>query len=157
MKTIKLVFDEETLQRYEAECYFVKHPKAKKKPLKHPYQESMNVWMIMKRPQMNALKQKWKDFIVWFIEEQGYTNLRIQKCEMTYTVYKPTHRRLDLDNNSPKFIQDGLVESGFVEDDDMDHITSLTLRGGCDPERPRTEITVKIYELKEHENYGKEE
>ena len=152
MKTIRLVFDEETLKRYEKECYFVKHPKAKKKPLNHPYQESMNVWMIMKRPQMNALKQKWKDFMVWFIEDQGYANLRIEKCEMIYTVYKPTRRRLDLDNNSPKFLQDGLVEAGFVEDDDMDHITSLTLRGGYDPDRPRTEILVKILEQKEKRN-----
>lgn len=152
MKTIKLVFDGETLRRYEEECYFVRHPKAKKKPLQHPYQESMNVWMIMKRPQMNALKQKWKDFMVWFIEDQGYANLRIDKCEMTYTVYKPTRRRLDLDNNSPKFLQDGLVEAGFVEDDDMNHITSLTLRGGYDPDRPRTEILVKILEQKEKSN-----
>ena len=102
--------------------------------------------MILRRPAMNALKQRWKDFMVWFIEDQGYSNLHIEKCEMTYTVFKPTHRRLDLDNHSPKFLQDGLVESGFVVDDDMEHITSLTLRGGVDPERPRTEILVKIYE-----------
>ena len=152
MRTIRLVFDGDTLRRYEEECYFVKHPKAKKKPLAHPYQESMNVWMIMKRPQMNALKQKWKDFMVWFIEDQGYANLRIEKCEMTYTVYKPTRRRLDLDNNSPKFLQDGLVDAGFVEDDDMNHITSLTLRGGYDPDRPRTEILVKILEQEEKDN-----
>ena len=81
---------------------------------------------------------------MWFIEDQGYSNLRIEKCEMTYTVFKPTHRRIDLDNNCPKFIQDGLVESGFVIDDDVDHIISLTLRGGYDKDRPRTEITVKI-------------
>ena len=154
MDTIELVFDDDTLRRYEEECYFVRHPKAKKKPLLHPYQESMNVWMIMKRPQMNALKQKWKDFMVWFIEDQGYGNLRIGRCEMTYTVYKPTHRRLDLDNNSPKFLQDGLVESGFIVDDDMDHITALTLRGGYDPKRPRTEILVKILEEKETNKDG---
>lgn len=152
MRTIKLVFDDDTLRRYEEECYFAKHPKAKKKPLAHPYQESMNVWMIMKRPQMNALKQKWKDFMVWFIEDQGYTNLHIERCEMTFTVYKPTHRRLDLDNNSPKFLLDGLVESGFVIDDDMNHIQSLTLRGGCDKDRPRTEILITNIEQKENSN-----
>ena len=152
MKEIKLCFDDETLLRYEKECYFVKHTKAKKKPLPHPYQESMNVWMIMKRPQMNALKQKWKDFMVWFIEDQGYTNLHIEECEMIYTVYKPTRRRLDLDNNTPKFVIDGLVESGFIVDDDMNHITSLTIRGGFDKERPRTEITILIHKTEEKEN-----
>lgn len=152
MRTIKLMFDDETLRRYEEECYFVKHPKAKKKPIKHPYHESINTWMIMKRAEMNALKQKWKDFIVWFIEDQGYSNLHIERCEMTYKCYFATHRRHDNDNTVPKFIQDGLVESGFVEDDDSECITSLTLQCGVDPERPRTEITVKILEQKENEN-----
>lgn len=152
MKEIKLMFDDETLRRYEKECYFVKHPKAKKRPIAHPYQESMNVWMIMKRPQMNAIKQKWKDFVVWFIEDQGYSNLHIERCEMTYTVYKPTRRRLDLDNNCPKFLQDGIVESGLIDDDDMNHIISLTLRGGVDPEHPRTEILIQNIELKENGN-----
>lgn len=146
MKEIRLMFDDETLRRYEDECYFVMHPKAKKKPIAHPYHESINVWMIMKRPQMNALKQKWKDFIVWFIEDQGYTNLRIEQCEMTYTVYRPTRRRLDADNTVPKFIQDGLVESGFIVDDDISCIRSLTLCGGYDEAHPRTEILVRIFE-----------
>ena len=30
----------------------------------------MNQWMIMKRPMMNALKQKWKDFIKYIIESE---------------------------------------------------------------------------------------
>ena len=152
MKSIKLVFDEETLRRYEEECYFVKHPKAKKKPIEHPYHPSINEWMIMKRSMMNAVKQKWKDFMVWFIEDQGYTNLRIEKCEMTFTVYYGTNRRHDVDNTIGKFAIDGLVEAGFVEDDSSDHIRSITLRCEVDKERPRTEILVNILEEKESNN-----
>jgi len=148
MRTIKLLIDNDTLARYEV-YYFNIHPKASKKPISHPYHESLNEWMIMKRPQMNALKQKWKDFMVWYIEDQGYTNLRISKCEMIYTVYYPNHRRHDLDNMTPKFIQDGLVLSGFVVDDDSENIVSLTIHCGVDTERPRTEIKVKIYEYEE--------
>jgi len=156
MRTIKLVFDDETLRRYEEECYFVKHPRANKRPLAHPYHESINQWMIMKRPMMNALKQKWKDFGVWFIEDQGYTNLRIDQCEMIYTTYYQTHRRHDTDNSVPKFFTDSLVESGFIVDDDFRHLRSLTLRCDVDPERPRTEILVKIYDTKENKRNGTE-
>ena len=152
MEEIKLMFDDETRRRYEEECYFVRHPRAKKKPIKHPYHESINTWMIMKRAEMNALKQKWKDFVVWFIEDQGYSNLHIERCEMTYKCYFATHRRHDNDNTVPKFIQDGLVESGFVEDDDSECITSLTLQCGVDPEHPRTEIRITNIELKENDN-----
>ena len=145
MRTIELTIDNDTLRRYE-EYYFSIHKRAKKKPIPHPYHESINTWMIMKRPAMNALKQRWKDFIIWYIEDQGYTNLRIEKCEMTYKVFYQTHRRHDVDNMTPKFIQDGFVESGFVVDDDSEHIRSLTLTCDVDEKRPRTEITIKILE-----------
>ena len=145
MKKIKLTFDRLDLIRYE-DYYFKQHPKAKKSPIKNPYHESINVWMIMKRPMMNALKQRWKAFIMWFIEDQGYTNLRIDRCELTYTVFFPNHRRHDPDNTVPKFINDGLVESGFLIDDDCEHILSLTLKCAVDEVRPRTEIVVKIHD-----------
>jgi peroxiredoxin family protein len=62
----------------------------KKKPIEYPYHPSINQWMIMKRPMMNALKQKRKAFMVWFIEQNGYTNLKLDKCEMSFIVYFKT-------------------------------------------------------------------
>lgn len=144
-KKIKLVIDNKVLEEYE-KYYFSIHTKAKKKPIAHPYHESINVWMIMKRPMMNALKQKWKDFIVWFVDNQGYTNLRIDKCEIIQTVYYPNNRRHDPDNSVGKFILDGLVQSGLIIDDDSSHISQLTLRCKTDLKHPRTELLIKIKE-----------
>jgi len=141
MKHIKLTIDEGTLAEYEKH-YFSIHKQAKKKPIAHPYHESINQWMIMKRPMMNALKGKWKDFIVWFIDQQGYANLRIEKCELTFTTYFGNNRRHDVDNTCPKFILDGLCESGFIVDDDSHHVLKLTLMCAIDPKRPRTEIDI---------------
>lgn len=145
MKRIKLVIDNSVIEEYE-KYYFSIHTKATKKPIPYPYHESINKWMIMKRPLMNSLKGKWKAFIVWFIESQGYTNLRIEKCELKFTAFYSTNRRHDVDNSCPKFIIDGLVESGFVVDDDSHHITKIILECGVDKERPRTEIDVIIKE-----------
>lgn len=144
-KNIKLVIDNKVLEKYE-KYYFSIHTKAKKKPIANPYHESINVWMIMKRPMMNALKQKWKDFIVWFVDNQGYTNLRIDKCEITQTIYYPNNRRHDTDNSTPKFILDGLVQSGMIVDDDSSHILRLTLQCKTDIKHPRTELMIKIKE-----------
>lgn len=141
--SILLVIDNNALSRYE-EYYFSIHTKASKKPIKHPYHESINAWMIMKRPMMNALKQKWKDFICFFVNEQGYSNLRIEKCEIHQTAYYPNNRRHDTDNSVPKFILDGLVESGMIEDDDSKHITKLILECGTDHDNPRTEILITL-------------
>ena len=98
----------------------------------------------MKRPMMNALKQRWKDFIRWFVEKQGYSNLRIEKCEVHQKIYYPTGRRHDNDNTTPKFILDGLVDGGMIVDDDSSHIVKLTLECAVDNERPRTELYIKI-------------
>lgn len=155
METLVLTIDESVLERYN-EHYFLIHPKAQKKPIQHPYHESINVWMIMKRPMMNSLKQKWKDFIKWFIGEQGYSNLRIERCEIEQTVYYPNNRRHDADNSVPKFILDGLVESGMIVDDDSNHVTKLTLSCKTDIVHPRTELKIiydKLYEA-QGGNYG---
>lgn len=138
---IKLIIDEDVLTQYET-YYFSIHKRASKKPIAHPYHESINTWMIMKRPMMNALKQKWKDFIVWFVRAQGYANLRIEKCEIEQTVYYPNNRRHDIDNSVPKFVLDGLVESGMIIDDDCKHITKLTLKCETDNDYPRTELII---------------
>lgn len=142
-KSIKLVIDNNALSKY-TDYYFEHHPKARKKPIPRPYHESINAWMIMRRPAMNALKQKWKDFIRWFVDEQGYANLHIERCEIYQTVYYPNNRRHDIDNSVPKFILDGLVESGMIIDDDSEHISKLTLSCKKDRENPRTVLYIKI-------------
>ena len=66
---------------------------------------------------MNALKQKWKDFICYLINQLGYKDLKISKCEMEFTSYMKTRRIVDVDAFCPKFILDGFTESGFIIDD----------------------------------------
>ena len=156
---IHLTIDDDVLARYE-QYYFALHPKAHKRPIAHPYHESINAWMIMKRPMMNALKQKWKDFIRWFVSEEGYSNLHIDRCEVYQTVYYPNNRRHDIDNSTPKFIIDGFVDSGMLVDDDCRHILRLDLQCDVDTERPRTEFTFKVYSTcntEMEETNGKEE
>ena len=143
-KELKLVIDNDVLDKYNA-YYFSKHPKAKKKPIEKPTIPSLNTWIILPRIQMNALKQKHKDFIIWVIRYYGYENMKLENFEMEFTVYMPTKRRSDNDNFIPKFWLDGFTESGFIVDDDGQHLKSLTLRTGYDKNNPRTEIEVIIH------------
>lgn len=146
MQVIKLVIDNAALEAYE-KVYFAKHPRAKKKPISQPYHESINKWMIMKRPQMNALKQKWKEFIAWLVANSEYKDVHIEQCELKFITYYGTPRRHDIDNGCPKFIIDGFCENGFIIDDDSKHITSLTMQCFVDTENPRTEIEVYVSKL----------
>lgn len=141
LSDIKLVLDNSVIDKY-AEIYFEKHPRARKKPIEHPYHPTINTWMILPRMQMNALKQKWKDFIIFWINDLGLQDIKLEKFEMIFTVYMPSKRRIDCDNIVPKFILDGFSESGFIVDDDGLHLLSLTLKTGYDKENPRTEIEI---------------
>lgn len=145
IKEINLVINNDIIIEYE-KYYFRNHPKAHKKPIANPYHESINVWMIMKRPIMNSLKQRWKDFICWFIDNQGYSNLHLDKCDIKVKTFYKTNRRHDVDNSVIKFILDGFVESGFIVDDDSNHITSLLLECYVDKNNPRTEIKVILHD-----------
>jgi len=144
-KIIKLILDNGVIERYN-QYYFSQHPRAKKKPIEHPYHPSINVWSILPRIQMNALKQKWCEFIQWWIKDLEYENLKINNFEMEYHIYHPTKRRTDPDNFSPKFIMDGFTLSGFIVDDDRSHLKKLSIICDVDKENPRTEILIKIME-----------
>ena len=70
--------------------YFSKHPKARKKAIEHSYHPSINTWMVLPRIQMNALKQKWKDFIVYWINDLGLQDKKLDNFEMILALKKKT-------------------------------------------------------------------
>ena len=90
-----------------------------------------------------------KKSILKAINDLGYEDMNLNNIDIEYDIYHPTKRRTDTDNYSPKFIHDGFVESGFLVDDDREHIHSLTIRCHVDKDNPRTEITVIVKEKKE--------
>ena len=140
---IKLILDNDLLEKYN-EYYFKIHPRAKKKPIEKPRHPSLNTWIILPRIQMNTLKQKWKDFCIFWMKLEKLDNKKLDHFEMIITTYFDSKRRTDLDNHVIKFILDGFTESGFIIDDDSKHLCALTFKAGYDKENPRTEIEVFI-------------
>ena len=141
---IKLTLDQTVLDKYN-KYYFLEHPKAKKVPIEHPWHPSINVWCILPRIQMNALKQKWKDFVKFWMKLEKLENRQLDNFDIILTVFFNTRRRHDTDNQVPKFILDGFTECGFIVDDDEKHLHSLTLKTGYDKENPRTEIEIIVH------------
>lgn len=140
---IKLILDNDVLDKYN-EYYFKQHPRAKKKPIEKPRHPSLNQWIILPRIQMNALKQKWKDFVCYWIKSEELDKEQLDNFEIIVTTYFDSKRRTDLDNHVIKFILDGFTESGFIVDDDSKHLHSLTFKAGYDKDNPRTEIEIFI-------------
>lgn len=144
LSRLLIVIDNQVVEKYNS-YYFSLHPRAKKKPIEHPYHPSINTWCILPRIQMNALKQKWKDFGCWLVNELGYQKMQLDNFSIILTVFFNTRRRHDVDNQCPKFILDSFTESGLIVDDDEKHLHSLTLKTGYDKENPRTEIEFILY------------
>ena len=147
MPDYSIIIDDKVLSEY-TQYYFETHKRARKPPIKRPHHPSINTWMIMPRPQMNGEKQKWKDFIMWVVSHLGYTDLKLSSYELYVIVYMPTKRRSDPDNQSPKFILDGLVESGMLIDDDGEHMKKLSISTRYDKDNPRTELL--FWDLTKH-------
>ena len=128
--TITIEFTQELLNEW-LKLYFKKHPRAKKIPIETPAQPSLNKWIILMRPEMNTLKQNYKDFCAYVVQKCGLEMLGISKCKCRYMVYVSTRTRIDTDNITPKFILDSLTAeaTGVICDDGFSCITELTLLG----------------------------
>ena len=129
---IEIEFTEELLEMWTKE-YMKKHPRTKNKPIVSPIHESINVWSIMRRPMMNSLKQRWKEFGKFVVDYYGLADLGISKCKCKYIVHKTyvkSYKSSDCDNIVPKFILDSLTAgaSGVICDDSSDVIEELTLK-----------------------------
>lgn len=141
-----------------ARHYFKLHPKARKHPLLTgklknitPIMPSQNQTMAMVRMAENNLKQKWKDFIIWWVEKLGWSNLMINEVEVYIDFYFWNMTDRDItDNYNLKFINDGLTASGFLLEDNCWELQQAHYRfRGLDRKFPRTVITFK--KLKEED------
>ena len=91
-KSIILTIDQKTLDLY-TKYYFLEHPRAKKIPIEKPWHPSINTWMILPRIQMNALKQKWKEFVKFWVKINKMDNKVNLDDSQILTKYKKTTRR----------------------------------------------------------------
>lgn len=134
----------EWVEKFEEE-YFRVHRQAKKRPIGSPYHPSLNSWIALTRLQKNKLKQNWKDFIVFIMDESGLSDKQVDVCTIECITYYKTNRGHDVDNSVPKFILDGLTASGFLIDDNYKHIAELTMSVDIDKDNPRTDLIINVY------------
>lgn len=136
---ITIVIDQKDVDAFNAK-YFMDHPRAKKVRIKSPQHPSLNWYMTANNMEANNVKQVWKDFMVFVLTNRNLINQKIDRCEVVYRTFFKRKCIHDLDNITPKYIFDGLVEGGFLVGDDCTHITRLTTECFYDKENPRIEL-----------------
>ena len=145
MKKITITITQKDVDNYNKR-YFDLHPKAKKKRIDGPYHPTLNWYMTANNLAVNNKKQDWKDFILYILASNDLLDVGIKKCKVEYRTFLKARRKRDVDNITPKFIFDGLVEGNFIVADDIEHVVSLTTCGGYDAENPRIELIFTILE-----------
>lgn len=142
---VVLTFDNESLIEYRKE-YFKVHNKARKFPFKDPIPPSLNRFLIMKRPQQNAIKQQWKEYTMFVAKD--YSGLGIKECELELEFTFKDKRRRDLDNYccmSAKLLQDGITAedgNGMITDDSYFVIKRIS--GTAQYEKGVSKLSIKI-------------
>lgn len=148
MTAIKIEISAKEIAEYNKN-YFKRHPRAKKCPIEKPQHPSLNWYITANNLQVNNTKQHWKQLMIMILENLGLCDMKITHCEIKYITYFPTARAHDLDNITPKFILDGLVEGGLLVDDNNRCIQSLTTQAKYDKTNPRIELWIIVNETKE--------
>ena len=103
-------------------------------PSDNKFKGRNNVW------EYRVEKAKWLDMVLWLCKGKA-PEKPFKKATVTITYFFPTKGRRDPDNYSGKFILDGLVQAGILQDDSFKCI-DLRLRGNYDRQKPRTEIEI---------------
>ncbi len=105
----------------------------------HP---SINVWNGWGYHKYNREKCRWAEMVGWICK-----NLPPMKGEVTVTVryYFRTRRKRDIDNYTPKFIMDGLVQGGLIEDDNSNIVKRLSVEMDYDIRNSRTDVIIRPY------------
>lgn len=142
-KTIEIVITEQDVKEYN-DMYFRYHPRATKKRIDAPRHPTLNWYVTANTMSVNNKKQEWKSFILYILEKNNLLDMGIDRCEIIYRTFFKDLIIRDLDNITPKFIFDGMVEGGFIVADDYKHIVRLVTECGHDKENPRIELIVNL-------------
>ena len=100
---------------------------------------SINQWKNWHHQKYNTEKRSWSDEIYYITRGKKGLN---GKVEVVVKYYFKTKQKRDLDNYTPKFIMDGLVKAGMIEEDNSSIVTKLSVEILHDKENPRTEILI---------------
>ena len=103
----------------------------------HP---SLNKWTHWHWAKKKRVKDEFKQEII--LKCNKYQQPKIEKANVEVLYYFDNKHRRDRDNYVPKFILDGLVEAGVIQDDN-DNDIFINWKLLYDKSNPRTEIIVK--------------
>lgn len=97
---------------------------------------SLNVYRNAHYYQLNKEKETWERIVAVSVKEQKIK--KVDRCRITFEFYFKDKRKHDPDNYSAsaKFLLDGMVKAGVLDDDNFSVIEELSLKQGGINKKP---------------------
>lgn len=108
---------------------------------------NLNKWRSMHHQKEARLKKEWENVVrLEVLAQKIKPATPIKKAKVTYTFFFEHNRGHDPTNvqGCVKWLEDGLVYAGVLEDDTFDHVKNDVEKGGIDKKNPRVEIDIEV-------------
>ena len=104
---------------------------------------NLNIYRNSKYFLLNTSKIRYKEEVIEQVEQLP----KLERIQLTYTLYPATNRRMDISNIlsiHDKYFSDVLVTTGKLIDDEYTYIPMVNYRfGEVDKSNPRVEILIE--------------
>lgn len=139
--TYRLIFDSNNLEAFYA-SYFKEYPRRAKRHIESPIVPSLNRWLALSPRARQPIKKMWVEYVRFVLEKEGLLNLQLTGCKVHLHFVFGDRRLSDLDNRTPKLLQDALTHCGFWVDDNYTIVQELRLTASHEAKNPQMIVTV---------------
>ena len=138
----QIIFNQSNLDAFY-EDYFKRYPTRAKKHIESPIVPSLNRWLALSPRARQPIKKCWVEYVRFVLDQQGLNELGLTACRMQIHFVFKTKRLSDLDNLTPKCLNDALTHCGFWVEDNYTVVQELRLSASYEKNNPQMIVTVE--------------
>lgn len=142
MNTYTLIFNQQNLEEFYLD-YFNRFPLRAKRHIESPIVPSLNRWLALAPRARQPIKKCWVEYVRFVLSQQNLLDLQLTACRVHIHFAFGDRRLSDLDNRTPKLLQDALTHCGFWIEDNYTVVQELRLTASYEKKNPQMIVTIE--------------
>ena len=144
--TYTIIFNQENLEKFY-EHYFKQFPLRSKRLIESPIVPSLNRWLALSPKARQPIKKCWVEYVRFILDKEGLQSVNLTACKVHIHFVFGSRRLSDLDNVTPKLLNDALTRCNFWIDDNYTVVQEVRLTASY--ERKNPQMIVTVYDISE--------
>lgn len=140
--THTLTFNQQNLDEFY-EDYFKRFPLRAKRHIDSPIVPSLNRWLALSPRARQPIKKSWVEYVRFVLDKQQLSNVRLNACKVHIHFIFGDRRLSDLDNRTPKLLQDALTHCQFWTDDNYTVVQEVKLTASYEKNNPQMIVNIE--------------